>query len=167
MRIPSLITLLILSLSTTVHAAPSTPAMGAGFEPLAFLVGEWTGTDPEGLPIRASYAFTSGGTSLSEMLTPEKSPAMTTMYILDGTHLMLTHYCSLNNQPRMRANDYMPGDRTLSFSFVDATNLKSHSDAHMHRLTFEFKDRDHFSQTWILSKDGREMPKTFHFVRVK
>lgn len=139
----------------------------AGLEPLSVLSGEWTGTDGEGKTYRALYRLTSGGTSLTETLTPADSPAMTTMYYTDGEHMMLTHYCSMNNQPRMRANAYDPASKMLVFSFVDATNLKTSSDAHMHQVSFEFKDRDHFNQVWVLSKAGKELPKTFTFERIK
>ena len=139
----------------------------SGIEPLQFLIGEWKGTDADGKVFRTVYQLTSGGTSLTETLTPSDSPAMTTMYHTDGESVMLTHYCSMNNQPRMKAGTFKPGDKTLVFSFVDATNLKGPTDAHMHQVTFDFKDRDHFSQTWVLSKAGKEMPKTFMFERVK
>ena len=38
---------------------------------------------------------------------------------------MMTHYCSLKNQPRMRAS--MPSEhaKRLAFSFVDASNLQT------------------------------------------
>ncbi|MDR4471533.1 MAG: hypothetical protein MRJ92_02410 [Nitrospira sp.] len=55
-------------------------------------------------------ALGSGGTTLTETLTPPDSPPMTTMYYSDGDQLMLTHYCSLNNQPRMRAAAVKEGD---------------------------------------------------------
>jgi hypothetical protein len=37
----------------------------------------------------------------------------------------------------------------------------------MHRVTFDFKDHDHFVQTWVLAKDGKETPQTFTFARLK
>ena len=92
---------------------------------------------------------------------------MTTIYHLDGAHLMLTHYCSLNNQPRMRVNEYKEGDKELAFDFLDATNLKNPSDPHMHKVVFTFHDNDHYTQTWMFSKDGTETPKVFKFERVK
>lgn len=143
------------------------PQPDPGFAPLKFLVGKWRGTDPDGQHITAFYRFTSGATSLTETLSPKKSPAMTTIYHLDGDHLMLTHYCSLNNQPRMRVKEYKEGDKELVFDFVDATNLKSPSDPHMHKVVFTFQDNDHYTQTWMFSKDGTDTPKVFKFERVK
>ncbi len=162
--LPILFTVGLTLSAQTVFAAPQ---QAEALAPLHSLIGDWTGTAQDGKVIRASYQFTSGGTSLTETLAPEKEPAMTTMYHLDGNRLMLTHYCSLNNQPRMRANDYQAGDKTLTFTFVDATNLASPSDPHMHQVIFAFQDHDHFTQTWVLSKDGKDMPHIFHFERMK
>ena len=135
--------------------------------PLKFLVGEWKGTDADGKTYKSTYALSSGGTTLAETLTPPDSPPMTTMYYSDGDQLMLTHYCSLNNQPRMRAGGVKDGDRIITFSFVDATNLKNPTDVHMRQLSLEVKDHDHFTQTWTLSKAGKDVPKVFTFERVK
>ena len=135
--------------------------------PLKFLVGEWKGTDADGKTYKSTYALSSGGTTLAETLTPPDSPPMTTMYYSDGDQLMLTHYCSLNNQPRMRAGGVKEGDKVVTFSFVDATNLRNPTDVHMHRLSIEVKDYDHFTQTWVLSKAGKDVPKVFAFERVR
>ncbi len=139
----------------------------AALTPLKPLVGEWKGADADGKAYRVVYQLTSGGTSLTETLTTPDSPPMTTMYYTDGDQLMLTHYCSLNNQPRMRASSPKEGEKSVVFVFVDATNLKNPSDAHMHQMTFEMKDHDHFTQTWVLSKAGKDIPKVFNFERVK
>ena len=154
--------LLFLPLSSQAADIPDT-----SLTPLKFLVGEWKGVDAEGKVHKSVYALSSGGTSLTETLTPPDSPPMTTMYYSDGDQLMLTHYCSLNNQPRMRAGGVKDGDRTITFSFVDATNLKNPTDVHMRQLSLEVKDHDHFTQTWTLSKAGKDVPKVFTFERVK
>ena len=135
--------------------------------PLKFLVGEWKGADTDGKAHKIAYTLSSGDTTLTEILTPPDSPPMTTMYYSDGDQLMLTHYCSLDNQPRMRAAPIKDGEKTITFSFVDATNLKNPTDVHMHQLSIEVKDHDHFSQTWTLSKAGKDVPKVFAFERVK
>jgi len=158
--------LAVLLLSLPSHAADIPDTVLA---PLKSLVGEWKGTDSEGKVYRVTYAYSSGGTSLTETFVPPDTPPMTTMYYGDGEQLMLTHYCSLNNQPRLRTNWPKETDkeRPLVFTFLDATNLKNPSDVHMHQLTIEIKDHDHFTQTWILSKAGKDVPKTYTFERVK
>ena len=157
--------LLILLLSSISSQAAETP--DTSLTPLKFLVGEWKGTDAEGKAYKITYAVSSGGTTLTETLISPDSPPMTTMYYSDGDQLMLTHYCSLNNQPRMRAGGIKDGDKTITFAFVDATNLQHPTDVHMRQLSVDIKDHDHFNQTWILSKAGKDVPKVFTFERVK
>jgi hypothetical protein len=137
------------------------------FGPLASLVGEWQGKDPEGKPMTASYQWTGGGTSLVETMTKAEKPVMMTMYHADKGGLMLTHYCKLGNQPRMRADRPESDAKTLAFTFVDITNLAQPTDPHMQKVSFTFQDQDHFTQEWILSKDGKELPQRFEFARVK
>ena len=137
------------------------------FGPLASLIGEWQGKDPEGKPMTASYQWTGGGTSLVETMTMAQKAAMTAMYHADKGSLMLTHYCKLGNQPRMRADMPEGNAKTLAFNFVDVTNLAKPTDAHMHKVSFTFQDQDHFTQEWVLSKDGKELPHRFEFSRVK
>ncbi len=141
----------------------TTPDFGA----LASLVGEWQGKDPEGKPMAVSYQWTGGGTSLVETMTKAQTPVMMTMYHTDKGGLMLTHYCKLGNQPRMRADRPTGDAKTLTFHFVDITNLAQPTDPHMHKVSFTFQDQDHFTQEWMLSKDGKELPHRFEFTRPK
>lgn len=160
-------TLLSLSLLAALPAAFATETSTNGLKPLTFLIGTWHGKSDDGKLVHVRYHLTAGDSIIMETLTREGQPAMTTAYHADGSHLMLTHYCSLKNQPRMRAHEFKDGDKTLTFHFVDATNLKHATDAHMHRVTFEFKDHDRFTQTWVLAKDGKETAHTFTFDRLK
>jgi hypothetical protein len=115
----------------------------------------------------ASYQWASGGTSLVETLTMAENPTMTTMYHTDKDALMLTHYCALGNQPRMRAAMPKGDAKTLAFNFVDATNLATRTDAHMHDMSFSFQNHDLFTQEWVLSKDEKELPHRLEFAPVK
>ena len=137
------------------------------FGPLASLVGEWQGKASEGKPMTVSYQWTGGGTSLVETMMKAQTPVMMTMYHADKGGLMLTHYCKLGNQPRMRADMPDSDAKTLAFHFVDITNLANPTDAHMHKVSFNFQDQDHFTQEWMLRKDGKELPHRFEFTRVK
>ena len=164
--------LIILSLILFTVAAPfqlvqadtSTPH---DFGPLASLVGEWQGKDPEGKPMTASYQWTGSGTTLVETMTKAQKPMMMTMYHTDKGGLMLTHYCKLGNQPRMRADRPAGDAKTLTFNFIDITNLAQPTDPHMHKVSFIFQDQDHFTQEWMLSKDGKELPHRFEYTRAK
>lgn len=146
------------------HAAPATPA---GFDQLKALTGTWQAKSPDGkTTMKASYEVYGGGTAVVETLSGMGEPAMVTVYYPDGSQVMLTHYCTMGNQPRMRTSDAGSG-KQLSFGFVDATNMKSPDEAHMHALKITFADRDHFSQEWTMKKDGKDVADTFTFERTK
>ena len=53
-----------------------------------------------------AYELIAGGNTLLERETVDKMLPMITVYHLDGDRLLLTHYCMLNNQPRMQARDF-------------------------------------------------------------
>ncbi len=50
---------------------------------------------------QVSYRLVSGGTALEETLQPPDEPSMLTLYSADGARVALTHFCPMNNQPRM------------------------------------------------------------------
>ena len=135
--------------------------------PLASHVGEWQGKDPEGKPMTAPYRLASGGTSLVKTMTLAEKPSMTTMCQADKGELMLTHYCALGNQPRMRAAMPKGDAKTLASNFVDATSIAKPTDTHMHNMSLSFQDQDHFTQEWVPSEDGKGLPHRLEFARVK
>jgi len=146
--------------------AATAPAASPAFEHLKALSGTWTGKAADGKLTRATYEVSSGGSAVVEKLQPEGEPPMVTVYYPDGSQVMLTHYCTLANQPRMRTTQAGSGNQ-LEFDFVDATNMKSPADPHMDKVRFTFADADHFAQEWTMKHDGKEMPLTFHFERTK
>jgi hypothetical protein len=81
---------------------------------------------------------------------------MVTVYYEDGGDLVLTHYCMLHNQPRMRAKRSSAADK-LEFQFDGGTNIKSDKDQHMHDMTLQFLSEDHIKSAWNMYKDGKKM----------
>ena len=87
------------------------------------------------------------------------------MYHLDGADLVLTHYCMLGNQPRMRAEPGKDANKIV-FKFIGGTNLKSNDDHHMHQATLSIVDKDHFQAEWVSCKEGKSCHKAkFDLVR--
>ena len=157
--------LLLTAVSLVVAGSPSEKGR---FEKLKALVGTWKSTEANGKAVMVSYKLVSSNNSLMETLEMgEEKGNMVTMYHLDGDKVMMTHYCSIGNQPRMRLEISGKDENKLVFKFVDATNLKSKDDAHMHKLTFSIKDPDHFSQEWVMLAKGKEDPVVMNFERVK
>ena len=137
------------------------------FEKMKSLVGNWKGKGGDGKPINVSYKLVSSGSALMETLSMEEhEDAMVTMYHVNGTKLMMTHYCAVGNQPRMQAAKSSAEVNKLVFKFVDATNLAHPGDPHMSKLIVTFKDNDHFTQEWTMSKNGKETDHdTFEYER--
>jgi hypothetical protein len=77
----------------------------------------------------------------------------------------MTHYCSMGNQPRMRAKGLEKG--RLAFSYVDATNLRSPDEMRMTRLVMSFPDSEHLVQEWTSKAGDKENVGRFTFSRKK
>ena len=129
----------------------------ASFARLKSLAGTWVtvqedGTQPAGQYVR--YEITARGTALVETLFAGTQNEMLSVYAIDGGALELTHYCSLGNQPRMRAVPSEAGD-VLAFELIGGANLDPARDTHMHRAAFEFVDDTHLRVVWTLHEQGR------------
>lgn len=135
----------------------------AAWKNLQSLEGEWQGT---GGKAGVTYTIVSGGSTVMErMKMPSPQPDMVTMYHRDGGGLVATHYCSMGNQPRMRAPE--ADAKTIRFRFADITNLKHPGDGHIRDLTVTFQDNDHFTQEWTSVENGKENVETFQWTRKK
>ena len=136
-------------------------AKNARFEQFKQIVGVWEGKEMEGQPgktVTAEYRLTSGGTAVEEKLAANTPKEMVTVIHCDGDDLFLTHYCMLGNQPRMKASGTGESNQ-FDFKFVDAANLKSPSDMHMHDVTYVFPDKDTLRSIWTHYHDGKSAGK--------
>jgi len=142
-----------------------------GFEKLKTLVGTWESTSRDGRHATAVYELVSSGTALLERLGGDEHAGMgmemITVYHPDGDRLVMTHYCSANNQPRMRAEPVTGEVEALRFTFLDATNLASPDAGHMHSLVMTFHDPDSFTQEWTWRENGKDSVTVFHWSRSK
>jgi hypothetical protein len=137
----------------------------AAFEKLKSLEGTWAGKGSEGQSLTVTFRTTSAGsTIMSEIQGPED---MISMFHLDGDRLMLTHYCATGNQPRMIGTMSADG-RTLTFNFLDATNVLSSQPGHMQGVVLTMLDPNHHTEEWsFLAKDGSTHHETFDVQRQK
>jgi len=165
---------LVLAAALAACAAPShepsaDAAAEASFARLAALQGEWI--DTEGTmttkgAVLATYKVSSGGSAVVETLFPGQAEEMITVYTRDGDDLVLTHYCMLGNQPRMRATQL--GGNVLQFEFEGGNNLDPGRDDHMHSARLEFVSADELRTEWEGWSRGRpdsEHKAHVHLVR--
>jgi hypothetical protein len=137
------------------------------FEKMKSLVGEWKGISADKKPATVTYTLVSDNSALMEKLAMGSESEMVTMYHPDGDHLMMTHYCSAHNQPRMRSQAVAAGSKNITFNLVDVTNLSSPDAGHMKKLVVTFADKDHFTQEWTWTQKGKEKTEVIHFERMK
>ncbi|HXM60191.1 MAG TPA: hypothetical protein VN950_04990 [Terriglobales bacterium] len=134
------------------------------FDQLKSLTGAWEGKNSQGEPVQVSYRTTAGGSALmSEILGHGEN--MISMINFDGPNrLLLTHYCAVGNQPRMQASA-SPDGKTITFNFVDATNLDSPQSGHMDHLVIAMLGPDHHTEEWNFIDHGKQMKEVFDLTR--
>jgi hypothetical protein len=133
------------------------------FATIKSLAGSWEGKASNGMFVKDSFRLTSNGSAVMSELSGHED--MITMFHLDGDRLLMTHYCGAGNQPRMKATG-SPDGKTVSFDFVDATNLASPQDGHMHRVVYTI-DGDRLAEDWYFVKDGKDIHEHFDLQRQK
>jgi hypothetical protein len=139
-----------------VRAQNPQPAASA-FERLKAMEGEWIDVNGAlGKPgaVVATYKVTGSGNTVIESLAVATPHEMTTVYHRDGTTLLLTHYCSEGNQPRMRATTV--NGNVLDFAFDGGTNIDVATTTHMHNMRWEWISNDEVKAVWHNWSKGRE-----------
>jgi hypothetical protein len=157
------ISLGLLAIATVALAQTSAQK---SFDQLKTLTGSWEGKDSEGQPLRVSFRDTARGSVLMSEIQKEGHEAMVSMISmihLDGPNrLLLTHYCTEGNQPRMAATT-SPDGKTITFDFFDATNLATPDAAHAQRLIFTIVDANHHTEAWTFAAGPGKETKTEEF----
>jgi hypothetical protein len=102
--------------------AASGRAGAAAFEQLKNLVGEWRGQRPDGREIGVTYRLSARGSVLVETWNLGPGLESLTVYHIDGSELLATHFCPQGNQPRLRMRQGA-GSR-FDFTFLDATGVE-------------------------------------------
>jgi hypothetical protein len=146
------ILLAVLSLSllpvSALAQGAAQPAATA-FDRLKALEGEWVDAEgafgPKGA-VAVTYKVTSGGNSVVEVFPVGSPGEMVTVYHKDGGDIVLTHYCSAGNQPRMRAKSI--SEDVMMFEFDGGMNIDPKVTSHMHEMKMEFLGPDEIRATW-------------------
>lgn len=151
--------------------APAAPK-NVGLEKMKSLVGTWVAAGEDGKAsdeVVSVIKLTAGGTAVHETLFPGQPHEMISIYTVDGPDLVLTHYCMLGNQPRMKASAKSPANK-LKFEFEGGSNLDVKKDKHMHGATLTIVDADHLEidgEGWENGAPAKEMCHGMKLVRKK
>ncbi len=138
-----------------------------GLERLKKLAGTWVAADASGKPteqVVSVIKITAGGSAVQETLFPGQPLEMVSIYHLDGADLLMTHYCVLGNQPRMKADPASPPNQ-IRFRFAGGSNLDPAKDMHMHEGTLTFVDDDHIEFAGVAWEGGK--PAETHCATMK
>ncbi len=145
-----------------VVSAASTEQENATLGKLKSLKGNWVVTKMNGQEVpfaqQGSVSFTpsSKGSVVREVMFAGAEHEMTNMYHMDGSDVLVTHYCAMGNQPRMRCTGANGND--LEFKFDSATNVRSADEECMGELTVRFINDRTIEQIWTSSKGGKKEP---------
>lgn len=138
------------------HNHVPTVSTNAALEKMKTLVGTWVTIDKDGKPtdeVVSVIKLTAGGSAIHETLFPGQPHEMVSLYTVDGQDLVMTHYCMLGNQPRMKAHAKSLTNK-LNFEFAGGSNLDPKKDKHMHSATLIIVDADHFEVEGIGWENG-------------
>lgn len=149
-------------------AKPAKPApANASFERIKKMAGTWVEADKDGKAtdkVVSVVKLTAGGSTVQETLFPGTPMEMMSVYHMDKGDLVMTHYCMLGNQPRMKADAKAPANQ-IKWVFTGGTNLDPAKDMHMHEGTVTFIDDDHVEVSGVAWVDGEPAPD--HCVTMK
>jgi hypothetical protein len=159
-----MLSVVVISFSTVAFAQSDAQK---SFDTMKSLAGTWEGTF-EGTPTHVSLRVTSMGNALIHKMRGEGKPDdPISMINMDGARLLMTHYCDAGNQPRF-VGTTSPDGKTVTFDFVDGTNLLSTQDGHMQHVVFHIIDADHHTELWQFAMaDGKEMGGLLDLKRAK
>src|SRR5215471_4872411 len=133
-----------------------TPPTNAGLEKMKKLAGTWVVADKDGKPtdqVASIINVTAGGSAVHETLFPGQPHEMVSVYTVEGSDLIMTHYCVLGNQPRMKADPNSPPNQIV-FRFIGGGNLDPKKDKHMHEGTLTIVDDDHIELNGCAWENG-------------
>ncbi len=131
-------------------------AASPGFDRVKALVGCWASADEDGdgkPDVRIQYRATSNGSAVVETILPGTPSEMITVYYRDGERLMLTHFCHMGSQPRLRSTDAGLG-KVVRYEFVDGVGCDP-KQGFMGRLEVTFLDSDTIQHKWTVLVDGK------------
>lgn len=160
-RISLILTALALAATT---ALAQTDAQKA-FTAIKNMPSTWEQKMADGKTLQVNFKVVSGGSAVMSEILGMGKEEMISVFNMDGPNrLLLTHYCSAGNQPRMQAS-VSPDGKTMTFSFVDATNLATPDAGHMQSMVLTLLDENHHTEEWTFNDHGKELKQIFDLRR--
>jgi hypothetical protein len=159
----------LLGIGTASLSAQTLVDGKAAFERLKTLAGTWEGQAGHGQAAQAAtvtYRLASGGSVMQETLFPGTPHEMISMYHMVDGQLVLTHYCAMANQPRMRLDVKASTPDRLVFAFDGGTNFDPAKDTHVHSGVVEWRG-DSLHAAWAVYSAGKQAGENQFVLRRK
>jgi hypothetical protein len=144
----------------------------ANFDKIKSLEGNWVliGGKRLGKPVDPvpgkpflTYNISAGGHAVIEKLFAGTSKEMVSIYYLADSDLMMDHYCSLGNQPRMVA---LPSDDfKIEFKMIGITNFNDDNDLHISSHALEINGQDELTAYWGATSNQTVSPGSHYIVK--
>ena len=143
-------------------AEPPVGTGAAAFETLKQLTGRWEGTfgydgQEETYPVTHEFRAFGHGTAVMESMFSGTDDEMISMYHLDGDDLVMTHYCAIGNQPRMKLDTEHSSETLLPFVFAGGSNLDPAKDTHLHSGTLTLQGDGTIESAWTRWVAGEQV----------
>ncbi len=138
------------------------------FHMLKSLAGTWTGTTgADNAPATVTYKISVNGHVVTEVLFPGTEHEMMTLYYVQGSDVLATHYCFLGNRPQFKLDTGKSSLKELVFNFDGGNGFDSGKDNHVHDAKLGFTSRDKFDASWSFYSGGEKRGSNdFHLTRV-
>ncbi|MFY9823435.1 MAG: hypothetical protein WAM82_18785 [Thermoanaerobaculia bacterium] len=138
------------------------------FHMLKSLAGDWTGTaGKDNEPAKVTYRIASNGHVVMEVLFAGTEHEMMTLYYLQGTDLLATHYCSVGNRPQFKLDSGKSSLKELVFAFDGGNGFDFSKDGHVHEGKIDFDGRNKLEASWSFYSGGEKRGSNdFHLTRV-
>lgn len=137
------------------------------FEQLKSLAGEWEADLPGFGKLTSSVRVVSNGKAIEETIGSPMDNELS-VYTWNTDRIVLTHFCAMTpdgHQVRLQTRRLGSAPDKLDFVFANATNLHSAAAPHMRRVIMTISDRDHYSEKWTKTENGKETDFDLKFVR--
>ncbi|GAB2890590.1 hypothetical protein ACCI51_03395 [Microbulbifer echini] len=151
-------------LSLTVNAEKVDLKSSIVFERMKLLQGDWKKEGDTAGNFHIKFSQTAADSVLVENWLYKGKSHSLTIYHIDNSNLLATHYCPQGNQPRLQLTSSVES-RPIEFSFKDATNLGDLEANHQHSLAFEWLENGKVIRTESYMENGELRPSSIRLVR--
>lgn len=136
------------------------------FENLKTLIGNWNGTI-SGKVYEVSYKLIASDSVLVESWILAPGSEAMTVYHMNESDLIATHYCPQCNQPRLQLQSELKNGR-FNFKFFDGTNIDASAAYHQHQFDLLIlSDREFVrGEMYLCNKSGKSNYESVNYFRI-